>query len=575
MALLAKTTKKKPKPKKPSPELKEQRRRERSFTKQNRDIFLSAGFELVPGVDGKHFDFEGIQSELDDIFIYENVIVFAEYTLSNTSNLGTHAKGKAGSHNKIIGEPVQFIQELSELCPALNEKITSSSYTHKQLIFAIIYASEASVDNHHQAFFEKTKFISRSERAYFKKLTKTLKKSSRYELFDFLGINISKVGANGITAGASKIDRYHGSLLPEEHSNFPKGFKVASFYVDPEALLKRAYVLRQGGWKDSLNLYQRMIIPAKISAIRKYLREHHRVFANNIVITLPDNTEFRDNKNVIIDTAKLAESTPAWVHIAEAPNSVGIVDGQHRVFSYYEDLSPDVLIDKYRKQQNLLATGIVYPPGTTAADKEKFEAALFLEINSNQSGAKSDLKQAIWLILDPFKPVSVARTVVNRLASTLPLNGFIQRTDYDIEKIPTTTIVSYGIQPLVKRSGNDSVFTIWNNPGKSGISDGNRDDKILEEYIKFSSEHIADFFTLIRNSLDKDKWNPVDKNGNGILSVTTINSFAILMRRLIESGKITHKEIKVDLSPINKVKFKSFKSSQYAALATEMYKTIK
>lgn len=577
MALLPKVKKQKKKNKQNKvidPVERERLRRERAFINQNRSIFISSGFEAVPGVDKCHFDFGGVRSELDDIFIYENVIIFVEYTTSSSANLGGHAKGKSGSHNKITADPSGFLSKLCELSPRASARLAKIPYTEKQRIYCAVYCSDPSVDDSHQNFFERTKFISRSERVYFKKLTGTLRRSARYELFDFLGVDTAKVGSGGIVGGGGSIGRYHGSLLPEEHSNFPSGFRVVSFYVDPDSLLRRSYVLRQGGWRDSLNLYQRMIIPAKINAIRKYLRDQHRVFANNVVITLPDDTEIRDQAEGVIDPNSISETTPAWIYLKDRPNSVGIVDGQHRVFSYYEDIEPDALIDKFRKQQNLLATGIIYPPGTSKMAKEKFEASLFLEINSNQSGAKSELKQTIWLLLDPFRPVSVARMVVNKLANSAPLGGILQKSEYDIDRIKTTTIVVYGIQPLVKRSGSDSLYSIWSDPNKTDIVDGNKDIDALERYIDFCAAHIGDFLTLVRNSLDQNRWKLAKAGGDGIISVTTINSFIILMRKLIEDGNLTETDLKVKLDPLNSIDYGKYRSSQYAALAARMHKAV-
>lgn len=101
--------------KKQTPEQKEQKRRERNFIAQNRKPFLAAGFNQVPGVDGHHFQFRGLQSELDDILVFENVILLVEYTLSSSSNLGDHAKGKSASHNAIASYPAEFIECLSSL----------------------------------------------------------------------------------------------------------------------------------------------------------------------------------------------------------------------------------------------------------------------------------------------------------------------------------------------------------------------------------------------------------------------------------------------------------------------------
>src|SRR5688572_21116252 len=125
MALLAKTKKKKKKKKKNllSPQQKIEQARKRSFISQHRSIFTKAGFARVAKVDGSHFTFEGVKSEIDDVFVYENVVVFAEYTMSAGASLSAHVKGKSGSHNKIASNAVGFLDELAKLCKPLLETL--------------------------------------------------------------------------------------------------------------------------------------------------------------------------------------------------------------------------------------------------------------------------------------------------------------------------------------------------------------------------------------------------------------------------------------------------------------------
>jgi hypothetical protein len=94
-------------------------------------------------------------------------------------------------------------------------------------------------------------------------------------------------------------------------------------------------------------------------------------------------------------------------------NSIGLIDGQHRVFSYYEGGRDEAKISVLRVQQNLLVTGVIYPSNISRAERSKFEATLFLEINATQTNAKSDLKQAIGVLLQPFSQDSIARRIVN------------------------------------------------------------------------------------------------------------------------------------------------------------------
>ena len=46
--------------------------------KEIRSILARMGFHRIPGVEGKHFEYDSRKSELDDIFILENVFVFIQ-----------------------------------------------------------------------------------------------------------------------------------------------------------------------------------------------------------------------------------------------------------------------------------------------------------------------------------------------------------------------------------------------------------------------------------------------------------------------------------------------------------------
>lgn len=565
-------------PKKPLTDAQKEERarkaRERSFIRQHRRIFELAGFSQLKPIDGIHFTFEGMKGEFDDIFVFENVVVICEYTTSSGPNLGDHAKGKDGIFNKVSANPVNFLKFLSQSSQGLAKWMESKKYSDKQLVVRMLYGSAGAVEDHHKAAFNDATFMSDNERSYFAKVTKTIKISSRNELLDFLGVPISMVGEAGVVNPVS-FDPYTAIALPEEQSHFPAGFKVVSFYVDPAALLKRCYVLRRNGWRSELGLYQRMIVGAKVSQIRAHIKDQRRVFANNIVVTLPSSTRFFAVGGGTVDFNEITAPTQIMIELPREANSVGIVDGQHRVFSYYEDASPDKLIDEARYQQNLLATGISYPSSYSEQDKQKFEARLFLEINSNQASANTDLKQAIWTILDPFKPESVGRNVVVSLANTFPLQGHLSRGAYDSGKIKTTTIVSYGLLPLLKRSGNDSLFKLWGDAdAKARLSAGQKSDDDLAEYRKFCVDYLSLYLDEIRKVLDRQQWNIATKYNCGILSVTTINGFIILLRKLIESG-IDYKSIDISkMSRLRNVNFRAFKSSQYADLAHEMYKLV-
>ncbi len=407
---------------------------------------------------------------------------------------------------------------------------------------------------------------------YFGSVSSAIKRSARFEVLRFLGLAHADIGENVISPGTAESTNYEGSILPEGHSNFGKGYKVISFYVDPDALLRRCYVLRKDGWEDKGQLYQRMISRKKVEAIRKYLLDQKRVFINNIIVTLPSDTKLLDSTNNTQDISKLMKTAPVRIQLPSDFNSIGLIDGQHRVFSYYEGGTHEVDIEKLRRQQNLLVTGIIYPPSVTALDKTKFEATLFLEINSTQTNAKSDLKQAIGLLLHPFSAESVAKQVVNLLNDDQgPLLNEFQRYFFDKDKLKTTSVVSYGVRSIVKLQGEDSLFKVWPNTKKNTLTNEINID-LLEEYVEFCAREIGLFISAVKANLPKEKWTANKKVKGRLLTTTNVYGWIICLRKIIEFDKVHSFEYyKGRLSEISKFDFAKYRSSQYGRMAEDMY----
>jgi DGQHR domain-containing protein len=314
-----------------------------------------------------------------------------------------------------------------------------------------------------------------------------------------------------------------------------------------------------------------MIISNKIKQIRKYLSSERRVFINNIIITLPSRTKLLDENQNTVDARTITTTQPVEIQIPNEFNVIGLVDGQHRVFAYHEGGENDEKIKILREKQNLLVTGIIYPSKISDFEKTKFEARLFLEINSNQSNAKSDLKQAIGLILKPFSAESVSRAVLENLNKSGSLEKLFEVNIFDKGKIKTTSIVSYGLRPLLKLSGQDSLFSLWKNIKKDEIKN-ETDNALLEEYITFSCSQINLFLGAVRYNLI-DVWAITNtKNLKNILNTTTINGLLICLRKLIEKKKTGNFEYyKTHLAKISSTKILTYKSSQYGDLGDYLF----
>lgn len=489
--------------------------------------------------------------------------------MTKESNLGDHIKNKAHVYNLVNTDRPAFIAFLQTTFPGVASAIPLG-YHPSQYRLVILYCSQAELKPEYKNLAPEVKYLWYGSIRYFRSITNTVRLSARHEVSEFLGIPYTEVGNGGVLPSGSEAALFSGSLLPEAHSSFPLGYKVVSFYVNPGALLQRAYVLRKDGWQDETGLYQRMIDRDKVESIRKYLRTEHRTFVNNVIITLPDDTKLIDDTGNTIDPSKITKTEPVKIQLPLTANCVGIVDGQHRIFSYYEDVHDDQQIATFRLRQNMLATGILYPAGLSLADRSSFEAGLFLEINSTQNSAKSDLKQAIAVITAPFSPDSIGKRVVGRLSSDGLLAGMLERHFFDKGVLKTTSIISFGVRALVRVDGEASLIKVWSHNDKSKVVEGKSVDALLA-YVVFCSTSINTFLGAARARMGPAAWAVKATGNQGVLSVTSVNGLLILMRKIVlRDGLLDFDGFKERLACLRTFNFAYYKSSQYNRMADDM-----
>ncbi len=570
------TSKKKRKRKKHKwdPQKLEQMRQKRKI----RGLFMRIGFEQIKA-NGIEFTFDGRTGEIDEIFRFENVLVLCEYTTGK--NITEHVAKKSILYSKINDNQAQWAEEYSVVNGDFNDSIKDCGYTFKQLRVRILYVSTDTVSKEISNALQYVQFFNGTRARYFDALSHTIHKSSRHEFFKYLGLDYSEIG-DEINNPGGVHKNFAGHLLPEGHSTYPQGFKVVSFYADPKTLLALSYVLRQDSWRDNEGLYQRILIKSKIAKMRRYLVTEKRVFVNNIIVTLPPTTSINEpgNPGKNIDPTKLDNIAQVSIGVPYRADVIGLVDGQHRVFCYYEGsdtLEPQ--IEKYRVRQNLLVTGLIFPQSWSEAKKREFEAQLFLEINDNQAKARSALKQSIELILSPFSTIAISKEIINRLASKGPLHSLVQISFFDPpEMIKTTSIVSYGLRPLVKFEGNDSLFDAWSESAKSKLPNKGTpisDRRILlERYLTFCVDSINSFMIAAKLESDPDKWKRTTDRKSMFLTPTVVNGLLVCMRRLVEAGKLsTTERYQKKLKGLETFKFKNYKSSGWRAMGDDIYQT--
>lgn len=561
------------KAKKAKPKLTAEQRRAKKIQADHiraaRAVFRNSGFDRVPELAEKEVSFGGQAGEFDDAYIYENVILLLEYTTSQSSDVTDHLKKKKILFRNIVDDQEGYIDYLRGKFPKFDERL-GKTYWSDRYIIRIVYCSYNRFEQNIKSVVNEPIFLDYPYLKYFEKISAIIRLSAQPELLQFLGIDPEEIGEAGKFAKKGAMEPYHGSILPEEASGYPKGYKVVSFYADAASLLQRSFVLRRSGWRGSFEAYQRMLIPSKIESIRSLLRSTGQVAVNNIIATLPSEVNPLKNGKTV-DISKLSKTEPVEIALPVRTNSIGLVDGQHRLYSYYRSRSDDPDIARLRNQQNLLVTGIIYPDGTPPAERERFEASLFLSINSNQTGAPPELKQEIEVVLNPFSPTAIGKQVMQRLAVLGPLAGQVETFFYDKGKLKTSSIVSYGLGPLLKMSGVDSLYTIFSHPEKKKLAEG-ASQTALDAYLQFSVTNINIFLNAVRANVAPERWTTDRSQVGRLLSVTYINAFLITLRLLVaHKHPIEFDQLKKKLVGIGKFDFESFHSSQYNRMAERLY----
>tara|TARA_R110000823_G_scaffold199945_1_gene330954 strand:+ start:2417 stop:4198 length:1782 start_codon:yes stop_codon:yes gene_type:complete len=552
-------------------------------------VMRNLGFERVPRVDGKEFVYKNRTTELDDIFYHENVVILTEYTVGSS---GDHLLKKKIIYDFINEDKRKFLNYLLgenkfETSLARFKEVVLKKYHISKLQIVIMYCSKKKITGEHKSLVGDVVFFDYPVVKYFESLSKVVKRSARFEFFDFLGIGFDNVGDNILSSSTSNNHKFSGHILPEAHSSFQEGYKIVSFYIDATSLLKRSYVLRKDGWKRKENVghYQRMLIPSKIKGMRRYLHEKRRVFINNIIATLPiDKVSLYDADDELISIDGSGQFvggggskvTPAKIEIKDETNILGIIDGQHRIFSYHEgDDSYENTISKIRNIQNLLVTGILYPESEKDYNRLKFEAGLFHEINSHQTVASSQLRQEIELMVNPTSATAIAKRILNRLNDSGPFDGLFEQFWFEKNKLKSASIISFGLRPLVKLDGDDSLFHAWADKRKNSLKSDNLDEDVFDEYINFCVTEINKLLIQIKMVLTSERWKVSRSDKEAVLNVTTVNGFLNLLRYVIqndcERSEAFYKERVKGLSAFN---FKPYKSSQYRRLGEDLFKKL-
>mgnify|MGYP001590766500 FL=1 len=564
-----------------SVEQKEQKKREKRLHVDVLNLFKRMGFEYIR-TDGRHVTFGGQKSDIDNVFLYENVILVCEETSGKDSEYN-HLRKKYDFIERIVGHRDTFITWIKDIGKEKFGRFTE--YLNARYKIFYLYFTEDTIEEEKRKLYNKFKYIDGRNLRYFLKIADSIRYSARNEFYKFLYLDFKHVGE----AIASQRENIHSAVIsPEDVSGMPSGVHLVSFVMTAKELLDCAYVFRKENWDQETGYYyQRLIEKKKINSIREFLTREKRTFIDSIIVSLPNDAKFYSanktgGKGDPIDPKSISEVTSnAIIEIPYKTNSIGIIDGQHRVFGHHKgpDTREERIIAQLRNKRHLFVTGLYYQ-GIKESDKRKFESKLFLEINSKQKRVDAQLLQHIESLQDPLSPIGIAMSVIQKLNGRTPFVNLFILSEIDEKKngIKTPSIVKFGLQQLVEiNNDKEGLFKYWPCEDKMLLitdRESKQAEDIRKEYVSFCTEMIGKFFCAVKLSQEK-AWTFDSKSK--LLRVTAIVAFIQSFEKSIEVYKGV-KDIpfyRKNLSQL-KVDFMQEKfpyvSSQWPKLAEEINK---
>ncbi len=507
-------------------------RRDAAFRRRIRTTFTNAGFTYLNTLN-KHKKIGNRVIEIDFIFIFENVILICEDTSASSKNKD-HIRKKKEAFNEIKDNFQDFLDWLCEVFPDNVKHIRLYTKERYQIFNLYFSQNELDLSKDELELYDNIMFIEPQTLSYFYRISQSIKLSSRYELFRFLGLTRDKVGLSTSEAGKKTIKA--PIIYPKDSTGLYNGVRVVSFMISAELLLNTCYVLRKDNWEDSAWLYQRLIDMEKVKKIRRFLATNGEAFYNNIIVALPNTARFVDASGDSVAIEKIGDYESCKLELYEEWNSICVIDGQHRIFAHFEGPVNDPLetkISELRKKLHLLVTGLIFPSDMSTIEKAQIQSRIFSDINSNAKSVPSDVLLHIEMISNPFSDVGIARRVIGKLNKRRVFLNMFELSLVDDSKIKVASIVKFALRYLVKldiSSEKVSLYTYWDGD-KKALSEKN--DDALESYIEFCTNQLDIYFSAVKKRF-RDEW---EINTSKLLSVTSINGFIIAYtRQLKENG---------------------------------------
>ena len=363
--------------------------------------------------------------------------------------------------------------------------------------------------------------------AYYNKISKTVGRWIRYEIFKDFGINFEPNG----TWSESAIKIKQNDL------------EMFIFGAYPSTLLKIGYVSRRASGRPEA--YQRILNKDRISKIAEFISSKDALLPNAIIIAFDNQKEIQDEINYVGGKLTFPRSyCSAW-----------IIDGQHRVFgclnTKYEDVNPDDPVEEFK-----------LPVVAFKSLDEILQNRTFVSINYNQKKIDPtllcDLASAVPDIKNELTWPSLLVAELNKID---PLKDCVKISELDKGRpISLSSFARYGLlegllgfdKKAQEYKGVLHAYAAFDNKAllKSEINEKafKKQLDLLKRYFKGVYENTQDADPA------KNPW--INTKDYSLLKPAGINALLLVLSRIMKKYQQANLDFNTYLKPLRKVNFK-------------------
>lgn len=326
---------------------------------------------------------------------------------------------------------VHFSKELNEYDKVIQSgnKLLKKVFSREHKIKYIFATNNISLSESDRRRLAELKMVhfNHDEISYYEQLQARLGVSAKYQLLAKL---------------------FKGQDIPSLENRIPAvrgemgGFHYYSFSVEPEKLLKIAYILHSVNVNDDDDGYQRLVIKKRLTEIEHFINDKGGYFPNSVILNINTKREEPLHFDRLQCTHDSKISEPVILHLPRQYHSAFVIDGQHRLYGYSNT--------KYKATNSI-------PVVAFENLLQKQQVDLFVQINSKQQPVSQNLLTTICadLFWNSDKYDTGLEALMSRLLSRLgkkdesPLYRRI--VIGDVKKTPTScitlrTVIDHGLE---------------------------------------------------------------------------------------------------------------------------------